>query len=110
MADEERVLEEPGRRVDPEGWQRLDEEHAGLRALVERLRTAAAAGEVTPALLAETGTLLHDHVRFEERALFERLQERLGPDELAALGGALLAHRAARGLSETCDRASRPSD
>ncbi len=104
FADEERVLEGPGRRVDPDGWQRLDEEHAGLRALVERLRAALAAGEVAPALLAETGALLHDHVRFEERALFERLQERLGPDELAALGAALLAFRRQRGVVEACDR------
>lgn len=104
FADEERVLEGPGRRVDPQGWRRLDEEHAQLRELVERLRADAGSGAVEPALLSEAGALLHDHVRFEERALFERLQERLGPDELAGLGAALLAHRSARGVAEACDR------
>lgn len=102
FADEEQVLAEPGQRADPEGWARLEQEHAGLRALVDGLRRACAAGEVPPALLADTGELLHDHVRFEERALFERLQERLTAGELRALGEALLRHRRARGQSDAC--------
>jgi hemerythrin-like domain-containing protein len=102
FADEEQVLPGPARRADPEGWDRLEQEHAGLRALVEGLRAACAAGEVSPALLADTGELLRDHVRFEERALFERLQERLTAGELQALGEALLAARWARGQAEAC--------
>lgn len=47
-------------------------EHAELRALAERLRRPEAAA------LRRFGDLLAAHVRFEERELFEALQERLG--------------------------------
>lgn len=49
-------------------------EHAELRDLNRRL--AEPAGET----LNRFATLLNDHVRFEERELFEAAQERLYPD------------------------------
>ena len=39
------------------------------------------------------GELLNDHVRFEERELFELLESRLNPDELARLGQEIEASR-----------------
>lgn len=54
--------------------QRTLEEHRQLRNLVARLEA--------PGALAEFGTLLKAHVRFEERTLFEVCQERLDPGEL----------------------------
>jgi hypothetical protein len=50
----------------------------------------------------EIGWLIHDHVRFEERVVFETVQSRLGPEEMAELGSAIAAHRAARGLALGC--------
>ena len=49
-------------------------DHARLRELGQRLSQPDAA------TLAEFGTLLNDHVRFEERELFEIAQELLYPD------------------------------
>lgn len=48
-------------------------EHAGLRTLADRLRTPDATA------LADFAELLSAHVRFEERELFEALQERIVP-------------------------------
>jgi hemerythrin-like domain-containing protein len=58
-------------------------EHAEIRARAERL--AAEDVEQARAL----GELLHGHVRFEERTLFEILERRLPEAELAALGAAV---------------------
>ena len=68
-----------------EGDQRWDEmadrvrrEHVEIRARAEDLETLDDAHEL--------GRLLHDHVRFEERELFELLEARLEPDRLSRLG------------------------
>jgi hemerythrin-like domain-containing protein len=70
--------------ADPE-WrlqiERMLHEHRVIRATV-----ATAAGVDTA---HELGTLLHDHVRFEERVLFPLLESRLSGPRLAALGAAL---------------------
>ena len=57
---------------------RIREEHAALRR---------AGGDPMPeaAAVREFGQLLHDHVRFEEREVFEPLQDRLPEDALRAL-------------------------
>ena len=57
-------------------------------------------------LLAELGWLVHDHVRFEERVLFEDVQAGLGPSGLADVGRALEEHRAARRLAPGCPTGS----
>ena len=56
-------------------------EHDAIRAAV------AAVADVESA--QSLGTLLHDHVRFEERVLFPMLERRLTEEQLAALGAAL---------------------
>ena len=55
--------------------QRTLDEHARLRALNDSLANPDAATMVTFA------SLLHDHVRFEERELFETAQALLYPEE-----------------------------
>ncbi len=56
-----------------------------LHGLARALRAEVAAEDVSPDTLRELGTLLHDHVRVEERELFEAIQ-RLVPDaELARI-------------------------
>jgi hemerythrin-like domain-containing protein len=97
FADEEEVLFPRAESVDPESVARLWAEHAELASLVERLERALDAGADASDLVNEIGWLIHDHVRFEERVLFEEVQTRLAPPELADLGRALEAHRAARG-------------
>jgi quercetin dioxygenase-like cupin family protein len=56
-------------------------QHARIRALVELIGR-----DPSPARLTELGTLLADHVRLEERVLFERVQELCGDAQLEALG------------------------
>ena len=107
FSDEEAVLLPAAERVDPEGSARLRSEHAEMNRLAAALQSSLDAGHDTRPLMAELGSLLHDHVRFEERAFFETLQERLGADELARLGRELAAHREARGRGAGC--AMRPS-
>lgn len=57
---------------------RVREEHEKIRTRAERLGTLDAAREL--------GQLLNDHVRFEERELFELLEARLEPGGLSQLG------------------------
>ena len=102
FADEEEVLFPRAEALDPESVARLWAEHAELASLVERLERALELGADARQLMNEIGWLVHDHVRFEERVLFEEVQTRLAPPELADLGRALEAHRAARGLAPGC--------
>ncbi|HRQ72749.1 MAG TPA: hemerythrin domain-containing protein [Phycisphaerales bacterium] len=69
---------------DPASRERLVREHREIRALADRCRAVAAGEGVQPEALARLGTLLHDHIRWEERALFEAIQ-RDHPDALAAM-------------------------
>jgi iron-sulfur cluster repair protein YtfE (RIC family) len=62
-------------------------EHMELHGLARELRAQAAVGDVPPEALAALGTLIHDHVRLEERELFEEIQRVVPADELAALEG-----------------------
>jgi hypothetical protein len=75
---------------DPE-WaepvKRVRDDHAVVRAGV------AIDADVAAARLL--GERLNDHVRFEERVLFEILERRLPPDELEALGRAVAQAEAA---------------
>jgi hemerythrin-like domain-containing protein len=102
FADEEVVLFPRVEGVDPESVARLRAEHAELVGLVERLERALETGSDPGDLMSEIGWLVHDHVRFEERVLFESVQTRLGPLDLEGVGRALQAHRAARGLAPGC--------
>jgi hemerythrin-like domain-containing protein len=108
FADEEDVLLPVAEAVAPDETARVRAEHAQLRALVERLAALGPEGDARP-VLGELGDLLHDHVRYEERALFELLQERLGAHELELLGQALESHRSARGRAAGCALPPSPS-
>jgi hypothetical protein len=106
FADEEEVLFPAAEAIQPEAVARLRGEHVEIAGLVARLEASLGADSVPRDLLAELGWLVHDHVRFEERVLFEGVQTRLGPSALAALERALSAHRAARGLPPGCPTGS----
>jgi iron-sulfur cluster repair protein YtfE (RIC family) len=58
--------------------ERILREHMELHGLVRALRAEAAAGDIPPEALKTLGDLLHDHVRVEERELFEEI-ERIVP-------------------------------
>jgi hemerythrin-like domain-containing protein len=53
-----------------------------LRGLVGALRAQAAAGEIPPEALRTFGDLLRDHVRVEERELFEAIERVVPAAEL----------------------------
>lgn len=100
--DEEQVVLPLAGHADPEGAQRIREEHAELEAAIAALRAALDTGTDPRGLLGEIGQALDDHVRFEERAFFMAVQAVLPAGEMAGLGQALLDHRAARGVAPGC--------
>lgn len=102
FGDEEDVLFPAAERVDPEGTARVRAEHAAMHALAASLEEALAESHDPRPIMAELGSLLHDHVRFEERAWFETLQERLPSGELLTIGSELEARREARGRGPGC--------
>ena len=57
-----------------------------LQGLARELRAEVAAGDARPETVAALGTLLDQHVRLEERELFEEIQRIVPPAELEALG------------------------
>jgi iron-sulfur cluster repair protein YtfE (RIC family) len=102
FADEEQVVFPLAEPVDPGGTARVRAEHAEMNALATRLEASLAAGEDPRPVMAELGALLHDHVRFEERAWFETLQQRLGAAALERMGREIAAQREARGRAPGC--------
>jgi len=58
--------------------ERILREHMELHGLVRALRAEAVAGDIPPEALRTLGGLLRDHVRVEERELFEEI-ERIVP-------------------------------
>jgi hemerythrin-like domain-containing protein len=72
-------LEGPGSDDDVA---RMLDEHLDIRRRVQKVLE----GQVSPEGLIELGTILTEHVRFEERQLFPRIEETLGEDGLAELG------------------------
>jgi hypothetical protein len=71
--------------VDANAVQRMLADHLAIRADALRL----ARGELSLAELHALGTRLHDHVRFEERALFPTIERALDPEAMDRLGLAL---------------------
>lgn len=65
--------------------ERILREHMQLHGLVRTLRAEAAAGVVSPATVRALGELLREHVRVEERVLFEDVQRAVPAAELAQL-------------------------
>ena len=73
------------RPVDDPQIQRLHRDHLSMYGLVSRMKDAAAPDKRREAL-REFGAALHDHIRWEERELFETAQAVLTEAELDALG------------------------
>lgn len=65
--------------------QRLLADHFSMETLVARMRDAAT-GEQRRNALAQFGETLRDHIRWEERVLFEETQRLLTEPELDAMG------------------------
>jgi hypothetical protein len=65
--------------------ERILREHLELHGLVRALRAAVAAGDIPPETLRTLGGLLHDHVRVEERELFEEIERIVPAAELEAV-------------------------
>jgi hemerythrin-like domain-containing protein len=76
--------------------QELHAEHTVLRELFAR----AAARSLNEAGLSALVEKLAQHIRKEERQLFEGLQKTMSPDELAELGKAL--DHALKGATKVC--------
>jgi hypothetical protein len=104
MKDEEEVVLPAAPSADPAGAERIRTEHEELRALAARVEGLLQRGpeEALVEATRELAQLLDDHVRFEERAYFMRVQEVLPPEALRALGERLEAFRSARGRVESC--------
>jgi hemerythrin superfamily protein len=96
---EERVLFPAARRLEElvPLVEELVNEHHELRTSFAR----TGANEMSAADLAAFARSLSAHVRKEERRLFERLQEFMGPDQLATLGKAL--SDALAGVAQACE-------
>jgi hemerythrin-like domain-containing protein len=71
--------------ADPPLVERILREHMELHGLARTLRAEVAAGDVPAETLRELGSLLYDHVRLEERELFEAIQATVPAVELDAL-------------------------
>jgi len=71
--------------VDRPGVARILDEHLSIRREALRLE----AGETTLEQARDLGRLLHDHVRFEERQLFPRVEADLEEAELTRLATAI---------------------
>ena len=63
-------------------------EHVDIRSRIDDLGADAPVGT---AALHALGERLRDHVRYEERTLFGRIEAALNPEELGAIGTALTA-------------------
>jgi Hemerythrin HHE cation binding domain len=64
---------------------RTEDDHLRVNSIMALLRDADDVA-VRRALIAELGTLLKDHIRWEESTLFEASQRLLGAGELDAVG------------------------
>ncbi|HEU4973568.1 MAG TPA: hemerythrin domain-containing protein [Baekduia sp.] len=74
---------------------RVRDDHAAIRGQADALATGTGHTDLDAA--RALGQRLNDHVRFEERVLFEILERRLPPSELEALGAAVAAAEAEHG-------------
>ncbi len=70
---------------------RMLSDHLGTRRMVRRLER----GEAEPAEILALAESFADHVRFEERELFPRIERELSGEQLAELGARIEAAEAA---------------
>jgi len=80
--DEERLLQE---LLSPEDRQRLLDEHAHLTDLASEARRWRRDVDPDGASLAALGRTLEQHIRWEERELFNRVQQTVSEPQRAAL-------------------------
>jgi len=83
FADEERLLLE---LADDADGQRLLQEHQQLTDLADQARALRRQTDPDAAVLRQIGQSLDEHIRWEERELFVRLQDQLSDEQLAELG------------------------
>ena len=96
VSDEEEVLLPLAGHADPDGADRIRAEHRELHAATAALREAVAQGTDARPIAQEIGQLLDDHVRFEERSFFMKVQTGLSPSALEDLQRALRDRRNGR--------------
>jgi hypothetical protein len=82
FADEELLLLE---FMSPADRQRLLDDHARIHQQAKQLHDQRKQVDPDPATLVQLGTDLDAHIRWEERELFNDLQQSLIPDQLARL-------------------------
>lgn len=75
-------------RADDPLLARVLREHRELQGLARAVRAGVAAEDVPPETLRTLGAHLHDHVRFEERELFEAVERIVPAAALDALASA----------------------
>lgn len=68
--------------------ERLHQEHTMLRSMTARLTDDLIRGAYDPDAVRRLGQLLHDHIRWEERVLFEGIQTSATADQLRELAEA----------------------
>jgi hemerythrin-like domain-containing protein len=83
FADEERLLLNLAGDADR---RRLLKEHQQLTDLAAQARTLRRQSDPNPVVVQRIGDALDQHIRWEERELFVRLQDQLSQEQLAALG------------------------
>lgn len=83
FADEERLLLELASDADR---QRLLKEHQQLTDLADQVRGLRRQTDPDAAVVRQIGQALDEHIRWEERELFVRLQDQLSDEQLAELG------------------------
>jgi hypothetical protein len=89
IADEEAIVFPAFEAFDEAGTDRLRREHREIDDLTSRLRARLDEGGDPRPVMAEIASLLDDHVRYEERAYFMAVQERLPAARLRAIGEAI---------------------
>ncbi|MCC6581724.1 MAG: hemerythrin domain-containing protein [Phycisphaeraceae bacterium] len=82
FADEERLL---AKLLDDADRHRLIEEHGQLRDLAARVRQPRRQTDPPAEILKQLGAKLEQHIRWEERELFGRLQNRMTRQQLVEL-------------------------
>ncbi len=90
LVEEETVLLPACFDWDDDDYQRLLNEHQWLYQQVENIFEGES---IDPAVLGEVADGIIEHVRFEERSVFERIQAQFNDAQLYELGEALLAFR-----------------
>lgn len=97
--EEEEVLLPIYRRyrspMQSEAIRRMLDDHAWIRERVWALEEAVEQGGELGELMGAIGERLHDHIRLEERVIFEEMQELFSDEDLSEAGRRSLAFRLA---------------